>query len=600
MATHDYIISNASGAAVRADLNNALAAIVSNNSNASSPATTYAYQWWADTTTGQLKLRNSANSAWITIFELDGTMLMEDGTVSAPGLAFASDLDTGFFRGTTNKIGVATGGVERLTLNSTEAVFNDGSNDVDFRVESNGNTHMLFVDGGNDRVGIGKNPATYNFEVNGGTSNTVASFESTDATARIVFKDNSGEAFVGGTGDAVTFYTSSSATERARIDSSGRLLVGSSSTREVGYGDNASLQLEGTSYPKAAISSILNSNNANGPSINLAKSRGTSNGTSTVVQNNDILGLIAFSGGDGTDIRTMGARIQASVDGTPGANDMPGRLTFSTTADGASSPTERLRLDSSGRLLVGTSSAPPVTGSQVPIAYFSGNKSDSTKEGALGLSRGSAATAADQGIGRIEFTDSAGAVYGRITSVTDAAPGSNDYPGRLSFHTTADGASSPTERVKILSSGAMLVPYIYATTSASAANVIVGSDGNLFRSTSSGKYKTQVEDLQDSYADALLNCRPVWYRSTCELDDATYGYWGFIAEEVAEIDPRLIHWKKTEITYDEEGKTIETACEPEAEGVQYDRFVPHLLNLIKRQQAAIETLETKVAALEAG
>jgi len=145
-------------------------------------------------------------------------------------------------------------------------------------------------------------------------------------------------------------------TERMRIDSSGRLLVGSGSTREVGYGDNASLQLEGTSYPKAAISSILNSNNANGPSINFAKSRGTSNGTSTVVQNNDILGLIAFSGGDGTDIRTMGARIQASVDGTPSSNDMPGRLMFSTTADGAASPTERLRLDSSGRMLVGYTS----------------------------------------------------------------------------------------------------------------------------------------------------------------------------------------------------------------------------------------------------
>ena len=98
MATHDYVISNASGASVRADLNNALAAIVSNNSNATSPATTYAYQWWADTTTGQLKLRNSANSAWITIFELDGTMLMEDGTVSAPGLAFASDTEHWFLR----------------------------------------------------------------------------------------------------------------------------------------------------------------------------------------------------------------------------------------------------------------------------------------------------------------------------------------------------------------------------------------------------------------------------------------------------------------------------------------------------------------------
>ena len=120
MAQHDGVISNASGAAVRADLNNALAALITNSSGATSPGTTYAYQWWADTTTGQLKLRNSANSAWITIFELDGTMLMEDGSLAAPGLAFASDLDTGFSRSAANKINFSTGGAERLEIGSSE------------------------------------------------------------------------------------------------------------------------------------------------------------------------------------------------------------------------------------------------------------------------------------------------------------------------------------------------------------------------------------------------------------------------------------------------------------------------------------------------
>jgi hypothetical protein len=67
MAQHDYNLANQSGLAFRQDLNNALAAIVSQNSGASEPSTTYAYQWWADTTTGLLKLRNAANSAWITI-----------------------------------------------------------------------------------------------------------------------------------------------------------------------------------------------------------------------------------------------------------------------------------------------------------------------------------------------------------------------------------------------------------------------------------------------------------------------------------------------------------------------------------------------------
>ena len=67
MATHDYVIANGTGAAVRSDLNDALAAIVSNNSDTTEPATTYAYMWWADTTNGLLKIRDAANTAWVTV-----------------------------------------------------------------------------------------------------------------------------------------------------------------------------------------------------------------------------------------------------------------------------------------------------------------------------------------------------------------------------------------------------------------------------------------------------------------------------------------------------------------------------------------------------
>lgn len=73
MAQHDYNIANQSGAAFRADLNNALSAIVSNNSGAAEPATTFAYQYWADTTAGAAKIRNAANNGWNTLFNLDGT-----------------------------------------------------------------------------------------------------------------------------------------------------------------------------------------------------------------------------------------------------------------------------------------------------------------------------------------------------------------------------------------------------------------------------------------------------------------------------------------------------------------------------------------------
>ena len=69
---NDFIVANASGASVRQDLNNALQALVSNSSGATAPATTYSYQFWADTTAGQLKQRNSANDGWIVVAELDG------------------------------------------------------------------------------------------------------------------------------------------------------------------------------------------------------------------------------------------------------------------------------------------------------------------------------------------------------------------------------------------------------------------------------------------------------------------------------------------------------------------------------------------------
>ena len=76
MSQHDHVIDNASGAAVRADLNNALLAIVSQNSGASAPSTTYAYMRWPDTTNGVMKRRNAANSGWLVERTLDETLVL--------------------------------------------------------------------------------------------------------------------------------------------------------------------------------------------------------------------------------------------------------------------------------------------------------------------------------------------------------------------------------------------------------------------------------------------------------------------------------------------------------------------------------------------
>jgi len=156
------------------------------------------------------------------------------------------------------------------------AVFNEDSADVDFRVESNGNANMLFVDGGNNTVHIGQSvPDT---TLSGGTPPFQITGSGFGATSAIVRR-------------------------------------------------------EASSF---------------GPSLMLAKSRNTAVGSHTIVQSGDRLGGIIFIGDDGTDLDTYGATITADCDGTPGANDMPGRLVFSTTADGANSPTERMRIHNGG------------------------------------------------------------------------------------------------------------------------------------------------------------------------------------------------------------------------------------------------------------
>ena len=125
--------------------------------------------------------------------------------------------------------------------------------------------------------------------------------------------------------------------ESVRIDSSGRLLVGTSTT----VAANRTLQVAGT-----GAEFFYNAADTDAVPLILSKSRG-SLGSPTIVSSGDNTGFIRFRGYDGSGYVDT-ARIESAVDGTPGTNDMPGRLVFSTTADGASSPTERFRINSYG------------------------------------------------------------------------------------------------------------------------------------------------------------------------------------------------------------------------------------------------------------
>jgi len=180
--------------------------------------------------------------------------------------------------------------------------------------------------------------------------------------------------------------------------------------------------------------------------------------------------------------------------------------------------------------------------------------------------------------------------------------------GDYIFHAT----SSNTVRLTIFENGKLRSPATYSGTTTGGSPVYVESDGDLLRYTSSRKYKTDIETLEDARADKILNCRPVKYKSKCENDVKTKGsdksdwtWYGFIAEEVAEIEPRLVNWATKDAVNQktENGniKQVSVERDPsnyEAEGVRYDNFVPLLVNLAKRQKEEIELLKKRVAALE--
>jgi len=152
--------------------------------------------------------------------------------------------------------------------------------------------------------------------------------------------------------DTVSVETGGS--ERVRVDSSGRLLIGvTASTPTDNDANNVALQVEGTSGDTSRAMLRTNTTTAgDGSFLYFARSRGTSLGSKTSVSDDDSIGGLIFNGADGSD-DTRAAGIQAFCDGTPGTDDMPGRLSFFTTPDGSGNYSERLRIASNGKVGIG-------------------------------------------------------------------------------------------------------------------------------------------------------------------------------------------------------------------------------------------------------
>jgi hypothetical protein len=142
----------------------------------------------------------------------------------------------------------------------------------------------------------------------------------------------------------------SGTSERARIDPSGRLLVGTSSALTSSISQVPRLQvLTGDTNDSGMLLGAFSAGSGR-TQLNFVRSKSSSIGANTVVVNGDVLGEISWNGADGTGY-IKSAQIFAAVDGTPGVNNMPGRLVFSTTSAGASTSTERMRITNGGNLL---------------------------------------------------------------------------------------------------------------------------------------------------------------------------------------------------------------------------------------------------------
>jgi hypothetical protein len=278
--------------------------------------------------------------------------------------------------------------------------------------------------------------------------------------------------------------------ERARIDNSGRLLVGTSSSNSV-LNKTIELHSAGHTFNQPAYEIYCYADlSSHGGYFNFCKTRATSIGSNTIVASEDTLGYIRWQGANGIGY-DIAAEIKAQIDGVPGAsNDMPGRLVFSTTADGASSPTERMKIDSSGNINIdsgtvyvdavnnrfGIGTTSPVTkldvrqpssdaGYDSTAILFNGDDSANIWRGAFRLRHNLDTTivsGSSIGIAFEPLSSTGGGFYGAagIKAVRENAT-ANNQDTALTFSTRKGSSDNTvnTEKLRIDSSGRVTMPF---------------------------------------------------------------------------------------------------------------------------------------------
>jgi len=365
-----------------------------------------------------------------------------------------------------------------------------------------------------------------------------------------------------GAGTSLGFLVNGS--ERARIDADGRLLVGTSTARtnlrSGVYGSVGQIETAGTN----AFAFIQNTTEIQPCRVVLAKQKSGSTGGNTSVSSGDNIGSIEFLGNDGTNF-IRAALIAGAVDGTTGANDMPGRLVFSTTADGASGPTERMRIDSSGRLLVGTNT------SQVDTAYLqsyvpSGGNQILVQSDDLGTTTCIFRAKATRSGGTTNTAELGVYRHGAITDPCSYI--------RLQAEDTA-ALFYWTDNSNIL------------RTSTNSAHIGTTSGNVVGNQTSDERIKNIIGPVEYGL-NILKQIEPVRYSLKSEPEKERLG---FIAQQVQPLVPQSVYDTNEHIEGEPEDAPTKLAME-------YVALIPVLVNAIKELTTHIETLETRLTALE--
>lgn len=232
---------------------------------------------------------------------------------------------------------------------------------------------------------------------------------------------------------------------------------------------------------------------------------------------------------------------------------------------------------------------------------FAGRRYNGTKASSTGIVDGDILSQfAAQGYDTSAISTNAAA----MNMTGDGTWSASSHPTRMLFNTCPAASTTIQESMRITNAGAVWFPRIGTTATAGNAFLDSGASNNLLRSTSSIRYKKEVETVDPAHSSLLYQMRPVWFRSLCDADRKDWSFYGFIAEEMALVAPQLVHWSYlpedyTDVPGKEEGEPSTKVLKPGAQlvpdGVQYDRLTALLVAELQRLEARVKDLEAKIA-----